>query len=71
LYVNNNIMYFLYLLLNNGEWEDTIVYLTEEDAISASLVFPTLRVEIFTKTGKTGYTPSYNYYKNGKKIISN
>ena len=63
-------MDFLYLLLNDGEWEDTIVYLTEEDAIAASIIFPTLRVEIFIKTGKSGYTPSYNYYKNGKKIIT-
>jgi hypothetical protein len=62
-------MDFLYLLLNDGEWEDTIVYLNEEDAINASIFFPTLRVEIFTKTGKSGFVPSYNYYKNGVKIL--
>jgi len=56
----------LYILTGNSEWEDIIIYDNKEDAINASLKYPTLRVEIFKqKIDEVGYTPTYTYYKNG------
>jgi hypothetical protein len=51
------------------EWEDMVILLSEEDAINKSLKHPNFKVEIFSKT-KVGYTPTYNYYKNGILINS-
>jgi len=59
-------MDFIYLLVNDGaEWEDIIIFLSKEDGINESLKNPKSRVEIFSKTDKSGYSPKYNYYKNG------
>ena len=59
-------MDFVYMLLfgNGSEWEDIIILLSKEDAINESIKHPNFKVEIFSKT-KVGYTPTYNYYKNG------
>jgi len=63
-------MEFVYLLIGDGdEWEDIVVYLTIEEAIKESINYPNHRVEIFSKNYKSGYTPTYNYYKQGKYII--
>ena len=59
-------MEFVYLLMNGSEWEDIVVILSKDDAIKASIDNPNIRVEIFSKTTKLGYTPTYNYYKNGE-----
>jgi hypothetical protein len=64
-------MNFVYLFLCGSEWEDIIVFLSEEDAIKESIRWPNHRVEIFCKTDKSGYTPTYNYYKNGVLIEKN
>ena len=61
-------MDFVYLLMNGGEWEDIVVILSQDDAIKASIDKPNSRVEIFSKTTSLGYTPTYNYYKNGEYI---
>ena len=61
-------MYFVYLLVNGGEWEDMVIILTEEEAIQASLNYKNSRVEIFMKSDKLGYVPTYDYYENGKLI---
>lgn len=62
-------MDFVYVLLGDGnEWEDTIVFLSKEEAINASINDPNRRVEIFSKTGTSGYKPTYHYYKNGELI---
>ena len=58
-------MEFVYVLLNENDWDDMIVLLSKEDAINASINYPNSRVEIFSKNEKIGYTPTYNYYKNG------
>jgi len=60
-------MEFVFLLLHGSEWEDTTVLLSREDAIHASKRYPSSRVEIFGKNG-IGYTPTYNYYKNGELV---
>lgn len=57
-------MDFVFALLYGTEWEDMIILLSEEDAINESIKYPNFKVEIFSKT-KVGYTPTYNYYKNG------
>ena len=62
-------MDFIYLLVNDGaEWEDIIIFLSKEDGINESLKNPKSRVEVFSKTDKSGYSPTYNYYKNGVYI---
>jgi len=61
-------MDFVYVLLYGNEWEDIIILLSKEDAIHESINNPTARVEIFSKNNKLGYSPTYNYYKNGEFI---
>jgi len=58
----------VYMLLPDGaEWEDIIIILNKEDAIAASIKYYKMRVEIFKKKqDDVGYTPTYNYYKNGE-----
>ena len=62
-------MEFLYVFLYGSDWEDIIILLSTEDAIKESINHPNARVEIFIKNIKSGYTPSYNYIKNGEYII--
>jgi hypothetical protein len=62
-------MDFVYIYFYGNDWEDTIIFLLEEDAIKESIDNPTHRVEIFSKKDNTSrYTPTYNYYINGKLI---
>lgn len=61
-------MDLVYVLINGSEWEDLIIFLSQEDAIKQSIIYPTSRIEIFSKTDKSGYSPTYNYYKNGVYI---
>ena len=61
-------MDLVFVLLGGIEWEDMIILLTEEDAINHSKKYPNTRVEIFSKNNNSGYTPTYNYYKNGELI---
>jgi hypothetical protein len=63
---------FIYMLLPDGaEWEDMILLLDKDEAISASIKYYKWRVEIFKrKENDIGYTPTYNYYKNGELIIT-
>ena len=59
------------LLFGSGgecEWEDIIILLSKEDAINESIKYPNARVEIFSKNNTLGYTPTYNYYKNGNFV---
>jgi hypothetical protein len=74
---NNNVIINqndkVYVFLFGDEWEDTRIILTEEEAIDISRKYPKHRVEIFDKkinkeAFNIGYSPSYNYYKNGKLI---
>lgn len=59
-------MGFVYVLLFGSEWEDAIIFLTEEEAIQQSIKYPENRVEIFEQTDKVpGFYPTYNYYENG------
>jgi len=61
-------MDYVYVLVFGGEWEDIIIFLSKEDAIKESINRPNVRIEIFGKTDKPGYVPTYNYYKNGEYI---
>jgi hypothetical protein len=65
-------MEYVYILICGSEWEDMIIYIKEEEAIEVSIKYPELRVEIFSKNNNNnnGYSPTYNYYKNGKLIIN-
>lgn len=60
---------FLYVYVIHGaEWEDIIIFLTEEKAIEVSKENPRARVEIFRKFKTGGYIPTYNYYSNGELV---
>jgi len=69
-------MEFIYVLIHGSEWEDIIIFLSEEDGINESLKYPTSRVEVFSKMDNSGlglgsgsgFGPTYNYYKNGVYI---
>jgi hypothetical protein len=64
-------MTFVYVLIcDQSEWEDLVVFLSREEALEESIRKPNHRVEIFSKTDNSGYTPTYNYYKNGHYIQS-
>jgi hypothetical protein len=54
-------------MINNNDWEDMIIYLTQQDAINSSITYPNIRIEIFGKNSDySGFSPTYNYYKHGK-----
>jgi hypothetical protein len=60
-------MKFVYLLINSDDWEDMVIFLTEEEAIQASIKYSNIRIEIFSNNNiDIGYLPTYNYYKNGE-----
>ena len=61
-------MEFVYVFLDINNWEDIIIFLSKEDAINESKKYPNARVEIFSITNESGYTPTYNFYKNGELI---
>jgi hypothetical protein len=63
-------MDFVYVLLNGSEWEDMVIFLSKDHAIQESINHPKSRVEIFSKTDKSGYIPTYNYYKNGEYFVA-
>ena len=62
-------MDFVFVLLCGSDWDDITILLTEEDAINESKKYPNKRVEIFSKNN-VGFTPTYNYYKNGVLVNS-
>jgi hypothetical protein len=49
-----------------NNWEDMIIFLSKEDAINESKKYPKARVEIMSISNEKGYTPTYNFYKNGE-----
>jgi hypothetical protein len=60
-------MEFIYVLVSkDSEWEDMVIFLSVEEAIKESIKYPEKRIEIFSKSDKSGYTPTYHYYKNGE-----
>ena len=63
-------MEFVYALLfgNGSKWEDIIILASKEDAVNESLKYPNARVENFSNNYTLGYTPAYDYYKNGHLV---
>ena len=61
-------MDFVYVFFDVNNWEDMVIFLSKEDAINESKKYPKARVEIFSITDQLGYTPTYNFYKNGELI---
>ncbi len=60
-------MEYVYVMTCGSEWEDIVIYLTEEEAIKISKEYPTIHIEIFTKNpGLSGYRPTYKYYRDGR-----
>jgi len=64
-------MDFVYVFFDVNNWEDMIIFLSKEDAINESKKYPKARVEIFSITDQLGYTPTYNFYRNGELIKNN
>ena len=62
---------YTYMLVPNGaEWEDMIIIVNKEDAITISKKYYKNTVQIFVKKENSiGYEPMYNYYLNGEYII--
>lgn len=57
----------LYLLVDDCyEWEDIVIYITEDEAIEASKKYPSSRIEIFKKDENNKYKPKYCYIKDGR-----
>jgi hypothetical protein len=62
-------MEFIYMLVPEGaEVEDLIVYLSKEEAIEKSKSWSKTPVQIFAKSEKGGYRPTYTYYLNGTYV---
>ena len=57
-------MNLIYVLINGSDWEEMIIFLSEEEAIKESSKDPNVRIEIFAKSDR-GFIPTYNYYKDG------
>ena len=55
---------YMVVPMGGAEWEDMIIYLSEEEAIAKSKKWPNTTIQLFTKT-KDGYRPAYKYYLNG------
>jgi hypothetical protein len=55
----------VYVWFNGGDPEHMVIFLSKEEAIDASLKYPSAIFSIFNKT-KFGYQMTYDYYKNGK-----
>lgn len=53
------------LAVDGAEWEDIVVFLSKEEALEKSTAWPNTRIEIFSRSEKGGYRPTYNYYLNG------
>jgi hypothetical protein len=68
---------FVYVLIYGSDWEDNVIILSKDDAIATSKKYPNSRVEIFSKSknidksliNTLGFTPTYNYYKNGEIVF--
>lgn len=59
-------MEHIYVFVVDGaEWEDLIIFLTKEEAIEKSKQCPKVRIELFERSPKGGYRPTYNYYLDG------
>lgn len=54
----------VYVWFNGGDPEDTIIFLSKEEAIETSIKYPNIMIEIFTRA-KLGYQMSDTYYRNG------
>jgi hypothetical protein len=55
----------------DGELENTIVFIDEEEAREYSLENSNVRIEIFTCNNENkGYRPTYNFYKNGIQVAT-
>ena len=42
-------MDFVYVLICGAEWEDSIIFLSKEDAISASIKYPKIELKFLVK----------------------
>jgi hypothetical protein len=60
-------MEYVYVMAVDGaEWEDIVIFLSKEEAIEKSKRLPNTRIELFSKSEKGGYRPTYRYYLNGE-----
>lgn len=64
-------VYMLVPCFSGVEWEDMIIIVNKEDAITISKKYSKHTVQIYEKKpNMIGYEPMYNYYLNGEFIIN-
>ena len=57
-------MEFIYVMINSSEWEDIVIYLSEEEAIESSITYPNIKIEIFGKNPDyNGWNQQPRYYR--------
>jgi hypothetical protein len=65
---------YVYMLVPNYpgvEWEDMIIIVNKDDAITISKKYSKYTVQIYEKkTNMMGYEPMYNYFLNGELHIN-
>jgi len=68
---NHEYVYMLVPGYSGVEWEDMMIILNKEDAITISKKYSKHTVQIYEKkTNMIGYEPMYNYYLNGEFVIN-
>lgn len=64
---NHEYVYMLIPCFSGVEWEDMIIIVNKEDAITISKKYSKHTVQIYEKkTNMIGYEPMYNYFLNGE-----
>jgi hypothetical protein len=64
-------VYMLIPCFPEVEWEDMIIIVNKEDAITISKKYSIHTVQIYEKkTNMIGFEPMYNYFLNGEFIIN-
>lgn len=59
-------MEHIYVLVPaQAELEDLIIYLSKDEAIQKSKSWTKTPVQVFARSEKGGYRPTYSYYLNG------
>ncbi len=59
-------MKYVYVLFNGGDPEDMVIFLSNKEAIDASIKYPDMKVQVYQHNlWDFGYRMAYMHYKNG------
>lgn len=65
---SDNEIFEIYLIIkyDNSDWDEQLIILNKDDAISYSLKHKDARIEIFQKSEDNNtFIPTYSYYRDG------